>query len=158
MDWYLRPSLNQKIGFGNNCLNPLLQKFIWLGSHQTHAHKNLLLQLYPAVRYYVAASRWLFGGRQKIILRPPDKVFFLRGTNGFPYNRKLALWNWNLLYCCIHFAVFVGLNEIVNESFLQPICDFRDISDIYIIESRTMAVLFLLWKNKSWRKKALGIN
>jgi hypothetical protein len=29
---------------------------------------------------YLAAARTLCGGRQKNIWRPPDKIFFLRGT------------------------------------------------------------------------------
>lgn len=39
--------------------------------------------------------------------------------------------------------MFVELNDVVNESILQPFCDVRDISEIHIIESWAMAVLGL---------------
>lgn len=36
--------------------------------------------------------------------------------------------------------MFVELNDVVNESILQPFCDVRDISKIHIIKSWAMAV------------------
>lgn len=36
--------------------------------------------------------------------------------------------------------MFVELNDVVNESILQPFCDVRDISEIHIIKSWAMGV------------------
>lgn len=55
--------------------------------------------------------------------------------------RKIISWNCETRICFLAaFAVFVELNDVVNESILQPFCDVRDISEIHIIESWAMAV------------------
>lgn len=48
--------------------------------------------------------------------------------------------------------MFVELNDVVNESILQPFCDVRDISEIHIIESWAMAVLGLFDWGGGWRE------